>query len=87
MKFRYYVLWPVMVAISLIGGMILGVIGITIGHFQDMISDIRREYVEYTKHYNFKKAQYHETLFTHANRSIYATDDPKPAPMPCTSPR
>ena len=49
MKIIYYALWPIMVFVSLFGGMIVGLIGITIGHFQDLRQELRRYQVEKKK--------------------------------------
>ncbi|MEK6557504.1 MAG: hypothetical protein AABZ14_04305, partial [Candidatus Margulisiibacteriota bacterium] len=84
MRVLYFLLWPIMVVISLFGGLIIGLMGITIGHFQDMVLDIRREYIEYTKYYALKKRKHQEALLRHTNVSFFEIEmeDPKPLPMP-----
>lgn len=84
MKGLYYLLWPMMAVISLFGGLMMGLLGITIGHFQDLILDIRREFVEYTKYYALKKKKHQEALLrqTRISFSEIEMQDPKPLPMP-----
>lgn len=62
--------------ISLVPGIIVGWIGVTLGVFEDCLAQVRRERAEYTHHFNHKSDNFRmKYLLRKANSNNLKADD------------